>query len=66
MHRNRLLVIGFFLLLAGAVLPFLMVLGFITPTFPLIFVTYGASLVGLFIGMIGVAMHMGNGRDKYD
>ena len=66
MHRNRLLVIGFFMLLAGAVLPFLMILGFITPTFPLVFLTYGVSLVGLFLGMIGVALHMGSGRDEYE
>ena len=66
MHRNRLLVIGFLLLVVGAALPFLMVLGYIKPNFPLIFLTYGASLVGLFVGMIGVALYMGDNRDDYD
>ena len=66
MHRNRLLVIGLLLLVVGAVLPFLMVLGYIKPNFPLIFFTYGASLVGLFVGMIGVALYMGDNRDEYD
>lgn len=66
MHRNRLLVIGFLLLVVGAVLPFLMVLGYLKPNFPLIFITYGASLIGLFVGMIGVALHMGDNRDEYD
>ena len=66
MHRNRLLVIGVLLLVVGAVLPFLMVLGYIKPNFPLIFLTYGASLIGLFVGMIGVALYMGDNRDDYD
>jgi hypothetical protein len=54
------------LLLAGAILPFLMVLGYLKPNFPLIFITYGASLVGLFVGMIGVALYVGDNRDEYD
>ncbi len=66
MHRNRLLVIGVLLLVVGAVLPFLMVLGYIKPNFPLIFFTYGASLVGLFVGMIGVALYVGDNRDEND
>lgn len=66
MHRNRLLVIGVLLLVVGAVLPFLMVLGYIKPNFPLIFFTYGASLVGMFVGMIGVALYVGDNRDEND
>lgn len=52
--RARLLIlIGFLLVLAGAVLPFLMVLHIIPSTFFLNFFSYSASVAGLFLGMIG-------------
>ena len=54
------------MLLAGAILPFLMVLGYVQANFPLIFLTYGLSLIGLFLGMIGVALHMGDDHDEYE
>lgn len=51
----RLMVIAFVLLLVGALLPFLMVLRILQPSFALSFLSYAASLVGLVLGLIGVA-----------
>jgi di/tricarboxylate transporter len=51
----RLIVIAFVLLLVGALLPFLMVLRILQPSFALSFLSYAASLVGLVLGLIGVA-----------
>jgi uncharacterized membrane protein len=60
-----LIVIGFFLVLTGWVLPFLMVLHVIKSTFFLNFFAYAASLAGLLMGMIGTAMYFrGRGRPK--
>lgn len=49
----RLMVIGLVGLVAGAVLPFLMVLRVIEPSFLLSFISYGASVVGMFLGLLG-------------
>jgi hypothetical protein len=50
------ILIGFILVLLGAVLPFLMVMRIIGSTFFLNFFSYGASVVGLFLGIIGSAL----------
>ncbi len=64
MPVNRYIVIGFFLVLIGAVLPFLMVLRMVPSTFFLNFFAFSASVAGLFLGVIGVATHMGVERRK--
>jgi len=51
------LVIGFVLVLAGAVLPWLMVLQIIKSTFALNFLAAGASVAGLILGVIGTAYY---------
>lgn len=57
MRSPRLLLgLGLFLMLLGVVLPFLMVIHVIESTFFLNFFSWGASVVGLALGMIGVAM----------
>lgn len=58
-----LILIGFFLVLAGMVLPFLMVIGFLPSTFFLNFFSYGASLTGLSLGIIGASLYV-RGRRK--
>ena len=63
MDQNRLLVVGALLLVAGAVLPFLMIIGIVQSSFLLNFAAYGASIIGLFVGMIGIAMYV-NDRDR--
>lgn len=55
-NPKRLIIIGFFLVLFGAVVPWLMVLGYLKSTFFLNFLTYGASVSGLVVGILGAAM----------
>ncbi|MGD2027777.1 MAG: hypothetical protein PVI99_08175 [Anaerolineales bacterium] len=55
-NPKRLIIIGFFLVLVGAVVPWLMILGFLKSTLFLNFLTYGASVSGLILGIIGAAM----------
>lgn len=53
----RLMAIGLVGLVVGVVLPFLMVLRIIEPGFLLSFIAYGASLSGLFLGLLGIISH---------
>jgi hypothetical protein len=50
------ILIGFVLVLLGAFLPFLMVMRIMKSTFFLNFFSYGVSVVGLFMGIIGSAL----------
>jgi len=56
------------MVLIGAVLPFLIVIGMIESTFLLNFVAFAASTIGIFLGVIGTAVHVGNKRreDKWN
>lgn len=49
-----LVVIGFFLVLLGAVLPFLMVIKILESTFFLNFFAYGAQVMGVVLGLVGI------------
>jgi len=44
--------IGFILVLLGFILPLLMVLGIIVPTFPLSFFSFGAGVAGVLLGVV--------------
>lgn len=57
MMRNpvNLIYLGFALVLAGAVLPFLMVIHVLESTFFLNFFAFIASVLGLFLGLIGAS-----------
>lgn len=52
------IIVGGVLLAVGAVLPFLMVVRVLTSTFLLNFVAYGASVVGLVLGLLGAFSYM--------
>ena len=54
---RAMIVIGFFLVLFGFVAPFLMVMRILEPSLLLSFLSAMASVSGLFLGMIGSAMH---------
>ena len=54
----KLIAIGFVLVLLGFVLPFLMMTRVIESTILLNFLSYGASVCGLFLGLIGAAMYV--------
>jgi hypothetical protein len=58
------LLIGFVLILLGAVLPALMVIQVLPSTFFLNFFAYTASVVGLFLGIIGIAERFVIARKK--
>jgi uncharacterized membrane protein len=51
-----LLGLGLFLMLLGVILPFMMVIHVVESTFFLNFFSWGASVTGLALGMIGTAM----------
>jgi len=53
---ERLLAIAIVLLLFGCIMPFLMVTQAVQSTFFLNFLSFTASLAGLFLGIIGIAM----------
>ena len=57
-NPKRLLIIGFSLILAGVVLPFLMVLHILESTFFLNFFSFAAQVAGLFLGFIGSVMYI--------
>jgi hypothetical protein len=52
-----LMVVGFFLMLAGVILPLLMVVKVLESTYFLNFFSYTASLVGMLMGTIGAAFY---------
>jgi hypothetical protein len=60
---KRIILLGFFLVLGGAILPFLMVLRVLEPTFFLSFLSYGASVAGLALGLVGISM-LSDRRDR--
>ena len=64
MPFNKLIVIGFFCVLIGAVLPFLMVMRMVESTFLLNFIAYTTSMAGIFLGVLGAALHIGEERGK--
>jgi hypothetical protein len=52
---RTIIIIGFILVLAGFVLPLLMVIRVLESTFFLNFLAFAASVAGLFLGIIGAA-----------
>ncbi|MBI5952907.1 MAG: hypothetical protein HY865_14720 [Chloroflexi bacterium] len=57
-NPKTLLTAGFFLILAGVLLPFLMVLHILESTFFLNFFAFAAQVTGLFLGFIGSVMYI--------
>lgn len=58
MRPGRMILLGFFLAFAGLVIPLLMVMRVIEAGFLLSFLSHGASVVGLFLGLIGAAWYV--------
>ena len=54
----KIVVTGFFLVLLGVILPFLIVMQIIPSTYFLNFLAYTVSIAGLFMGLIGTAMYV--------
>ena len=57
-----LIALGFLLSMMGVALPFLMLIHLIPSTFFLNFFSFTASMVGLMLGIIGVAMYVQHHR----
>jgi purine-cytosine permease-like protein len=53
-----LLAFGLVLILLGFALPFAMMLRVLDPSFALSFLSFGASVSGLFLGLIGTALYV--------
>lgn len=60
----EMILLGFVLVLAGAVLPVLMVMQVLQSTLLLNFFSYGASVVGLFLGLLGASSYVRETRSK--
>jgi membrane associated rhomboid family serine protease len=64
MNSPRLLLfLGLFLMVLGIVLPFLIVIQILESTFFLNFFSWGASVAGLSLGIIGFALYSRNRRE---
>jgi len=66
MSHLKLIILGFVLLLIGAVLPFVIVIRLLESTFLLNFLAASSSISGLTVGFIGIAWYArsrGRGRD---
>ncbi len=64
MRAWQIILIGFLLCLSGVILPFLMVLKILESTFLLNFLSYTASILGLFLGIIGAAYYVRENRQR--
>ncbi|MBT9166142.1 MAG: hypothetical protein DDT25_00815 [Chloroflexi bacterium] len=62
----RLIILGFGLLLIGAVLPFVMVIRLLESTFLLNFVAATSSIGGLTVGLIGIVQYDRSRRQDRD
>jgi membrane associated rhomboid family serine protease len=58
------ILVGFFLLLLGFVLAVLLVMRIIPSTYLLNFLSYTASVAGLFMGLVGVVLYVRLNRNK--
>jgi len=54
-YYRQLIALAIFLLLFGCIMPFLMALRVVESTFFLNFLSFGASVLGLFLGLAGIA-----------
>ena len=65
-HPGRLLTTAIFLLIFGFVMPFLMALEVVQSTLFLNFLSFGASVLGLFLGIAGAIAYRGKQKKKDD
>ena len=57
MSPMAMIIAAFLLMVAGVVLPLLMVIHVVESTFFLNFLSYTVSMIGIFLGTIGVALY---------
>jgi hypothetical protein len=61
-HPKKIIAIGFVLVLFGFLAPFLMVIKVIEASYVLSFLSYGASVGGLLLGLVGAAWYSRLGK----
>lgn len=54
---ERLIIIGFFLVLLGFLIPLAMVMKFLESSFFLGFLSFGSSIGGMFLGLAGASLY---------
>lgn len=59
---RNIVLLGLVLVLLGAILPFLMVMGILESSFFLSFFSFASSVAGLFLGIIGASMYIRKNR----
>ena len=64
MRPWHLIFLGFILSMMGVIFPFLMVIQILPSTFFLNFFSYTASMIGLFLGIIGASRYVKENRKK--
>jgi hypothetical protein len=66
MHTSpgKIILIGFALVVFGFLVPLLMMVRVIKPSFLLSFLSHGASVAGLFLGLMGTAWYSGLHKGK--
>ena len=64
MRPWQLILLGFILSMMGVIFPFLMVIQVLPSTFFLNFFSYAASMIGLFLGIIGASRYVKENRKK--
>ena len=62
----KILIAATVLLICGAAFPFLMIIGLMPTTFLLSFISYGASVAGLVLGMYGVTTMVIRRRERQE
>ncbi|HCB48017.1 MAG TPA: hypothetical protein DEP47_00450 [Chloroflexi bacterium] len=65
-YSKQLIVIAVVLLLFGVLMPFLMVIHLVESTFFMNFLSFGASVLGLLLGLVGIAGSRLVARHKED
>lgn len=65
-HPGRLIAVAIVLLIVGFAVPFLMALRVVESTFLLNFVSFAASVLGLFLGIAGITVYQGRQKRKDD
>lgn len=56
-YPERLIILGFVLVLAGFLIPFAMMLKFLESSFLLGFLSFGFSIGGMFMGLAGASLY---------
>lgn len=65
MKPRNILAVGFALVLSGAVLPFLILMGVFPSTFFLNILAYAVSVSGLILGVVGAAQYVNRRDDEH-